>query len=108
MFSAPNFFEDRSLIRKDHKEGISGVYLFFNLVTGSFYVGSSRNIYGRINNYLNQSYLNTHANKNQVICKALLKYGYSNFAFIVIEYCDINDLKSRAGPGGPMGVRTLL
>ena len=50
----PNFFEDRKLRSNCHKEGVSGVYLFFNLVTGSFYVGSSKNIYGRINNYLSE------------------------------------------------------
>jgi hypothetical protein len=39
-----NFYEDRSLIRKDHKEGVSGIYLFLQpKVGGSFYVGSSRN-----------------------------------------------------------------
>lgn len=90
-----NFDKDRSLIRKEHKEGVSGVYLFFNLVTGSFYVGSSRNIHGRVNNYSDTWCLRTHANKNQPICKALLKYGYINFAFLIIEYCPISDLKSR-------------
>jgi group I intron endonuclease len=90
-----NFYEKRPLTSRGLKEGISGVYLFFNHITGSFYVGSSRNIYSRINNYLNQSYLLTHANKNQLICRAFLKYGHSNFAFLIIEYCSINDLKSR-------------
>ena len=86
-----NFYEDRSLIRKNHKEGVSGIYLFFNHITGSFYVGNSRIIYGRIKNNLNPSYLLTHANKNQPICKAFLKYGHSNFAFLIIEYCSISD-----------------
>jgi group I intron endonuclease len=53
-------------------------------------VGSSSNIYGRVNQYLNKSYLISSSNKNSIIGRSLLKDGYSSFGFIIIEYCEIN------------------
>lgn len=58
----------------------------FNKINSKFYVGSSINIRGRIKNYLNRSYLKSKKNLNMPIVKALLKYGYTNFALIIIEY----------------------
>ena len=29
------------------------------------------------------------------ICRALLKYGYSNFSLSIIEYCDANNCLAR-------------
>lgn len=33
--------------------------------------------------------------KSSLICKALLKYGYSGFSFAILEYCDKNDIINR-------------
>jgi group I intron endonuclease len=30
-----------------------------------------------------------------IICKALLKYGYSNFSLEILEYCESKDCKER-------------
>jgi NUMOD1 domain len=30
-----------------------------------------------------------------IICKALLKYGYSNFKLEILEYCDVNNVRAR-------------
>lgn len=75
-----NFYEDRAIIRQDHKGKVSGIYLFFNLqdIT-KCYVGQSINIVGRLNNYLNNAFLNGHKNSKSPFIKALLKHGQSNF-----------------------------
>lgn len=91
-----NFYEDRSLIRKNHQEKVSGIYLFFNLqdVT-KCYVGQSSNIIGRFNNYLNNSFLQAHKNSNAPFIKALLKYGQSGFGVIILEYVPVRKLSER-------------
>jgi group I intron endonuclease len=58
------------------------------------YVGQSENILGRMNNYLNNSYLKDKKN-NQVFPRALLKYGQNNFCLIIIEYIPIDLLDTR-------------
>lgn len=35
------------------------------------------------------------ASKNMLICKALLKYGYSKFSLEILEYCEVNVLFER-------------
>jgi len=59
------------------------------------YVGQSKNILGRMNNYLNNSNLNNKKKNNQPFINALLKYGQNNFCLIIIEYIPINMLNDR-------------
>ena len=85
----PNFYNDRKQIRKDHKTGKSGIYMFINLTDFSkIYIGQSINLYNRFNQYLNNSFLSSKQNK-QVFPKALLKYGQNSFALVIIEYIPI-------------------
>jgi group I intron endonuclease len=58
------------------------------------YVGQSKNILGRMNNYLNHSYLKERKNK-QPFPNALLKHGTDNFTLIILEYVPIDLLKVR-------------
>ena len=70
------------------KENInkSGVYKWINNTNGNSYVGSSVNLSKRLLEYLNTNYLLRH--KNMSINKALLKYGYSDFSLLILEYCE--------------------
>lgn len=74
-------------------KGKSGIYCWVNKVNGSKYVGSSNNIYRRLLQYFNTEYLLKH--DNMVICRALLKHGYSNFDLEILEYCDNKDVIER-------------
>lgn len=67
----------------------SGVYLWKNLINGKMYVGSSVNLRRRLLQYYNAEYLER--NDSMRICRALLKYGYSNFSLTILEYCDPKD-----------------
>jgi hypothetical protein len=71
----------------------AGIYMFRNLVNKKRYVGSSVNIRRRMLEYFNINYLER--NKNMPICRALLKYGYSNFSLEILEYCLPSDVISR-------------
>lgn len=68
----------------------SGIYMFTNLTNGKRYIGSSGNLSRRFSEYLNTNYL-IRAN-TMVICHALLKHGYSNFALDILEFCKESDL----------------
>uniref|UniRef100_UPI0020007371 hypothetical protein n=1 Tax=Exserohilum turcicum TaxID=93612 RepID=UPI0020007371 len=70
-------------ILKDNREK-SGIYLWENKINGNVYVGSSTNLTVRLIKYFN--HLLKYSNMN--ICKALLKYGYSNFSLHILEYCE--------------------
>lgn len=53
------------------------------------YIGSSVNLRRRFLQYYNVNYLER--NNSMIICRALLKYGYSNFSLTILEYCDPKD-----------------
>jgi group I intron endonuclease len=85
-FDSSNF----SLINKP------GVYLITNLINGKKYVGSSAIMLRRLKEYLNPLYLERNLEKgNSKLLRALLKYGYSNFEFKVLEMFEHSLLKKR-------------
>jgi group I intron endonuclease len=63
-------------------KGKAGIYMFFNLSNGNTYVGSSVNMARRfrIHMYSVNKY-------NLPLYKAISKYGTSNFAFLVLQFC---------------------
>jgi group I intron endonuclease len=80
-------------ILKDNK-GRSGVYMWTNNINGKRYVGSSINLGKRLSSYYNFDFLSKPQHK-MLIYKALLKYGYSQFKFEILEYCDPSKLIER-------------
>lgn len=93
----PNFYLDRSQIRRDHRNpSLSAIYMFVNIENPSkIYIGQSKNVENRVNSYLNTSHLKSKNNKNSPFIKALLKYGQSGFSFIILEYVPIDQLNDR-------------
>lgn len=67
------------IVVKKYK-GKAIIYMWFNKITGEYYVGSS---YGgnRLSNYYNYYYLN----KKSPIYKSILKYGHSNHILFIME-----------------------
>ena len=83
---------DKSKIYEENK-GKSGVYLWNNLVTGKYYVGSSISLSRRFSCYYSLGYLkNSLENTTSIVYSALLKYGYSNFSLPILEYCEPSKL----------------
>jgi group I intron endonuclease len=71
------------------------------LLDGKKYVGSSAFIYRRLNEYLNPLYIARNLEKgNSKILNTLLKYGYHNFEFQILENLeldsDLSSLEKRA------------
>jgi group I intron endonuclease len=89
-----NFKEDRLQIKKDQKDK-TGVYCLVNLRNGHIYIGSSVNLAVRMSNYLNNTFLKNSKNNNMPIIQALLKYGQENFAVLIVEYVDIENISVR-------------
>jgi len=83
---------DKKRVVAENK-GRSGVYRLINLTNGNMYVGSSSDLGRRFTSYYSFMYID--AQKTSLICKALLKYGYSKFSLEVIEYCSVEKLLER-------------
>lgn len=71
----------------------SGIYCIKNNENGKKYVGSSSNITSRF--YMYYSLYHITLRKNSLICRALLKYGYTKFSVEILEYCDPSVLIER-------------
>src|SRR3954464_6507154 len=75
-------------IAKKVLNGQSGIYAFVHIPTGTSYIGSSIDLGGRIMDHINNS-------TNPHLKSALLKYGLSHYAFVILEYCLSSDLLKR-------------
>lgn len=73
------------MIKDNHKK--IGIYRWVNNITGETYIGSSVDLYRRIRLYYNYNYISDLTKNRSRIHAGLLKYGYSNFSFEVLEYC---------------------
>lgn len=71
-----------------------GVYRWVNLSNQKSYVGSSLNLSKRFSFYYSLVAINN-AKRLSLICKALLKYGYSGFKLEILEYCNESEVINR-------------
>lgn len=83
---------DKKKIVYDNKKK-SGIYKLTNLTNKKFYVGSSVDLGRRFTTYYSFKFID--ARKTSLICRALLKYGYSKFKLEILEYCRKEDLLKR-------------
>ena len=70
------------------KDKIAGVYFIHNLVTDTYYIGESINIYQRLQSHYDDLWNNKHHNKNMLI--DMKKYGLYNFEIEIIYTIDNN------------------
>ena len=89
-----NFKEDRQQLKKDQTDN-TGVYCLVNKINGNIYIGSSVNLFIRMMNYLNSTFLKNNKNSNMPIIQALLKYGQENLSVLIVEYVNIKNLGVR-------------
>jgi group I intron endonuclease len=64
-----------------------------NFENANSYIGSSINLSRRLTEYYNVNYLIKYT--NMIINVALLKYGYSSFELVILEYCTAENVISR-------------
>jgi group I intron endonuclease len=88
-----NADSDKKKVVGENK-GKSGIYRLTNLENGKFYVGSSVDLGCRFTTYYYFLYLSVRS-KSSLICRALLKYGYSKFKVEILEYCEKENLLVR-------------
>ena len=63
-------------VLKENK-GKCGIYRWINIENHKSYVGSSIDLRRRLKQYYNISFIERPLNNKMLICKSLLKYGYS-------------------------------
>lgn len=68
----------------------SGVYALVNKTNGKIYIGSSNNLYFRLRDYYANWYIANYP--NLIISKAIVKYGLINFAVLILELTEKDDV----------------
>nr|UEK25996.1 hypothetical protein [Mutinus fleischeri] len=61
----------------------AGIYMFFNLINGNTYIGSSVKLDRRF-----RVHISGIGTVNLPLYNALNKYGLNNFVFLILQYCD--------------------
>lgn len=74
-------------------EKIPGIYCIKNKVNSKLYIGKTINLYRRKYQHIGELKRNKH--KNSHLQYAFNKYGIDNFAFEIIEFCELKDLGYR-------------
>lgn len=89
-----NAEESKSIILLENKNK-SGIYKWENKISGEYYIGSAIDLSKRMSEYYRESYITHPSRGKSIICYALVKYGYDNFSFSILEYCSKTELISR-------------
>jgi hypothetical protein len=110
IYFAPH--TDKFLISLENLHS-SGVYTLICMETNRVYIGSSVKLGARFLDYMQPKYLGSRP--NSPLIKAIIKYGYINFCFAVLETCkpwevlereqywlDLLMSETRRGPNNPM------
>lgn len=87
-----NPFTEKVIISLENRSS-SGVYALICKVNNKFYVGSSVNLANRLLDYMQPAYLGIRA--SSPVIRAIVKYGYINFCFVILETCLLEDVLER-------------
>ena len=63
------------------------------MLNGKYYIGSAVDLGNRFNDYFQDSYYKSRS--NTLIVRSILKYGIGNFALVILDFVDKDDLLSR-------------
>ena len=78
----------------EYFENKAAIYLIQNKITKKKYIGKTNNLHNRLANYCDPFYIsNKKASSN--IYRSILKFGYHNFSFTILEHCKSEDLSKR-------------
>lgn len=72
-----------------------GLYKITNKINGKCYVGQSVNILVRWRQHLTQPFNKKSNSYNNLLYRAIRKYGVNNFVFEIIELCDVSELNEK-------------
>lgn len=68
--------------------GNAGIYKITNLINNKIYIGSTHNFIERKSKHKCRK-------SNTMISRAIFKYGWDNFTFEIVEYCELEKLIER-------------
>jgi len=71
-------------------KGRSGIYAWYHLPSGKFYIGSAQDLYIRLQSYFQPGWFKK--NPNSIIGKAISRDGHQKFALLLLQFCDPSNL----------------
>lgn len=84
----------------------SGIYKIINFINKKFYIGSASNLYKRYKEHKSSLLRGDHHN-NQ-LQRFSNKYGIKNLKFVIIEYCNLNQLEYREQYYVDSNIKTIM
>lgn len=72
-----------------------GIYAIINNVNGKMYIGKSINIHRRIKNHIGFLNQKSVKHENEHLIGAWHKYGRSQFSYVILEECSIENINDR-------------
>lgn len=69
------------------------LFFLLKIITNKKYIGSSVKLGARFLDYMQSAYLESRP--NSPLIKAIIKYGYTNFCFAVLETCKPSEVLER-------------
>ena len=73
----------------------SGIYKITNLVNNKVYIGKTKDFYKRYFQYVSDVRNSSKARINDYLLSSFIKYGFDNFKFEVVEFCNLDIISER-------------
>jgi hypothetical protein len=81
----PERKELKNILREYEYNNKGILYIWVNLINGKKYIGSSKVIINRMNQYFYSIKSTKNINKDNPILSAMIKYGIENFGILILE-----------------------
>lgn len=81
--------QNRVIVKQKYNK-VAGIYMWLNNINGRCYIGSSINLYSRMNNYLSPYYI-SRTKEKMAICSSINKYGIEQFSFAILEKIELDN-----------------
>ena len=74
---------------------LGGIYKITNIINGKCYIGRTKCFFQRCNQYIHDFHKRNINHINDYMYNSMLKYGFENFTFRIVEVCEVEYQQER-------------